>query len=110
MGDRSQIFKRVALFLERVVGRRGSLELDLRRFHLKGLLGPRGELDDAGADEGGAYVLLYRFGVVVKLVGLENDLEVREEGAVVEGQKTEAVACPDRSCPARDRDLFSREK
>ena len=78
MGYRAQIFERMTLLLERIVGSRRSLQFDFVAFHLEGLLSARGESNFTGADEGRADVLLYRFLIIIQLVGFEDHLKAVE--------------------------------
>lgn len=56
MGNGSQIFKRMAFFLQRIIGRGRPLHLGALRLQLKGLFGLWGQHQLARDRKGGAYV------------------------------------------------------
>ncbi len=107
--DGAQILHAVALFLERVVGGGGPLHRDGGGLHLQGLLGLGGEHHRAGDGQGGAHVLSGDLLIVVQDVGVQDDLQILEAGAVVELHEAEGLHVPDGAGPAADGDLFPAE-
>ena len=102
--DGAQVLHAVALLLEGVVRGGRALHRDGGGLHLQGLLGLGGEDDGAGDDEGRAHVLPGDFLIVVQHIGVHDDLEVLEAGAVVKLDEAEGLHVPDGAGPAHDDD------
>ena len=107
--DGAQVLHAVALLLEGVVGGGGALHRDGGGLDLQGLLGLGGEDHRAGDDEGGAHVLPGDLLIVGQDVGVHDDLQVLEAGAVVELDEAEGLHVPDGAGPAADGDRLPAE-
>ena len=100
MGDGAQVFKGVALLLQRIVAGAGADEGDLAGLDLKGLLGARGQHERARHADGAAHAQAHDLGVVLQRVGLRDDLQVLEERAVVELDERERLGIAQRADPS----------
>ena len=77
-------------------------------FTSRGCLAP-GEYHGAGDGQGRAHVLSGDLPVVVQGVGIQDDLQVLEAGAVVELHEAEGLHIPDGAGPAGHQHLFPAE-
>ena len=103
----AQIFHRMALLLERVIGRRSTFDGDLRCLDLKRLLVFRRKDDSSRHDKRRTDVLLCNFVVICNFFTLEHDLHALEAAAVVQINKAERLAVADASCPTAERDCLA---
>ena len=78
--------------------------LDGSRLDLQGLLGLGSEDHRAGDDEGRAHVLSGDVLVIVQDVGVHDDLQIFEAGAVVQLDEAEGLHIPDGAGPAHNSD------
>ena len=94
----------LALLLHRVVGRRGALDLDGRGLELEGLRAVGGELEHTGEGERGAHGLGDNAVVdlVAEALAVDDDLQVLEAAAVVQGHEAEVLHVADGADPAGD--------
>ena len=109
VGDGTQVFYAVALLLEGILRRGRAFNVNAAGFHLQGLLGLRRQDHDAADNQRRAYILRRDFLVVIQDIGIHNDLEIAETGAVIEFNKAEGFHIADGFGPAADRDGLTGE-
>ena len=102
--DGAQVLHAVAFLLEGVLRGGGALHRDGGGLDLQGLLGLRREGHGAGDHQGRAHVLGGDLLIVVQGVGVHDDLQVFEAGAVVQLDEAEGFHVPDGAGPAHDGD------
>ena len=106
VGYGAQILKGMALLLQRIVRRGGSLHCGLRGLHLKGLLCARRLHDGALYDQGRPHIdpaqrIKIRQGMPVHY------LQRLKKGSVIYDQKSEILGVPVASHPPADGHLFA---
>ena len=109
MGDRAQILKAVALFLQGIVGRGSALDLDLLSLHFKGLFGTGRRDDGTGRQDRGADIQ-FGYGREILQLFAVNDLQGLEAGTVIEHDKSDRLGVTVVSDPAAGCDLFAIER
>ena len=98
--DGAQVFDAVALFLQGIVGRRHTLDLDLRCLDLERLLGLGRQHDRAAHDQRGADVLRGDLLIIGKRICVHHDLQIAEARAVIQLDESEGLHIADGLRPA----------
>ena len=109
MGDRAQILKAVALFLQGIVGRGSALDLDLLSLHFKGLFGTGRRDDGTGRQDRGADIQFGDSREILQLFAV-NDLQGLEAGTVIKDDKSDCLGVTVVTDPAAGCDLFAIER
>ena len=102
----AQILHRMALGLDGIIRRRGTLDEDLAGLQLERLLRVRRQDERTGDDDGRADVQLGDLGEIRKL-GAVDDLHLREKRAVGQVDEAEVFAGAQIAYPAADLDLLA---
>jgi len=104
--DGAQVLQRVALLLQRIVGRAIPLDLQLGRLELDRLLGV-GRGDKRAAHDDGAADVERRGARIAGRGGVIDDLEVADDRAVVELDERAGLDVPGGANPAAQLGLFA---
>ena len=103
----AQIFHRMALLLERIIGCGRAFDGNFIRLDFKRLLVFRRENHCSGHDKRRADILFGDFVVIGDFFTLKHDLHALEAAAVVQIDKAESLAVSDASCPTAECDGFA---
>ena len=95
----TKILNGMSLGLKRILGSRGSLDLNLFCLKLEGLLCAGGENDSSGNDECRTNVLRSDLVIVIYLVSLKNDLNALKIRAVVKIDESKRLGIAEVSYP-----------
>ena len=106
MGDGPEILHSVALFLQGIFRRGGTLHTDVRSLEFDGLLGLRGIDQGTGNHQGGTHILLGNVLIVIYDTVLKDHLKALEVAAVVELDEAEGLLGPYGTDPAAHGDLY----
>ena len=90
----------MALLLQGIIGGGNTLHLDRSGLHLQGLLGFGGQHHLSADDQRGAHVLTGNLFIVVQDIGVHDDLQVLEAGAIIQLDKPKGFHVPDGPGPA----------
>ena len=107
MGNRAQIFHRMALFLERVIRRGRALDLNRLRVQLTGLLGLRRQQKLTGHTKRRADILPAKLIVICELRLFRHNLQIAQTAPVVELHKAQTLGFAQSAHPAAYPDRLS---
>ena len=107
IGDFSQIFERMTLLLQGIIGRGRPFNLYVFGFYFKRLSRLGSQNERTRNDKGRAYVLTGDFVVVFYFLAFKDHLNVFKATAIVEFDKPERLGVSERFDPARDDDLLT---
>ena len=106
----TQIFERMSLFLQRIIGGRFALDRYVFRFYFKRLFCFGCQNESSGDTQRRADVLFRDFVVVGKVCPFKYDLNTLKTTAVVQFDKSEFFTVADSSCPTFYGYVFAAER
>ena len=110
VGDGAQIFQRMTLFLQGIIGGGGPLHLHCGGVDLTRLLRLRGEQQGAGDTQSRAHILTAQLLKIAQILFLGHDLQIAQAAAVVELHKAQALGFAQGAHPATDRHGLPAER
>ena len=109
MGDGTQEFDGVALFLERIVRGGGSLDDYFGSPQLERLFRVRCEDEFSRRANRGADIQVGNFGIIIEIFGIKDDLKVFESAPVIEFDETKILHIAHGTHPTADNGILRRK-